>query len=70
MLYWCCCLDEEQTLIQSNESSNANANANARNNCRNLIQKRAHTIDDFMTGKEPKFNSIIHFSLILAIKTY
>lgn len=40
------CLDEEQALIQSNESSNANA----RKNCRNLIQKRAHTIDDFMTG--------------------
>lgn len=42
------CLDEDQALTQSKDSSNANAKAK---NCRGLIQKRAHTLDDFMTGK-------------------
>ncbi len=42
------CLDEDQALTQSKDSSNANSKAK---NCRGLIQKRAHTLDDFMTGK-------------------
>lgn len=48
------CLDEDQALIQSKDSSNANAKAK---NCRGLIQKRAHTLDDFMTGKFERRNS-------------
>lgn len=48
-LYMCLvllhCLDEDQALTQSKDSSNAKAK-----NCRGLIQKRAHTLDDFMTG--------------------
>ncbi|XP_037044043.1 potassium voltage-gated channel subfamily H member 6 isoform X3 [Bradysia coprophila] len=37
---------EDQAQIQSKDSSNAKAK-----NCRGLIQKRAHTLDDFMTGQ-------------------
>lgn len=39
-------LDEEQALIENIESSNTNAKAN-----RGFTHQRAHTVDDFMTGK-------------------
>lgn len=39
-------LDEEQALIENIESSNTNAKANRR-----FTHQRAHTVDDFMTGK-------------------
>lgn len=54
------CLDEDQALTQSKDSSNAKAK-----NCRGLIQKRAHTLDDFMTGK---FNENAKFKLIFKLK--
>lgn len=30
-------------------------NASKSKNCRGLIQKRAHTLDDFMEGKKPNY---------------
>lgn len=55
----CCCLDEEQTLIESKERSKPKPKTIAN---RGHMQKRAHTIDDFMTGKKVIFFIVALFS--------